>query len=65
MEEKLNAAQMDAVTSIEGFVRVIPGAGAGKTALASVIANTTKVDVKQINAAIAGKKALDELVKNV
>ena len=38
--------------------------GTGKTTLARVIANTTKADFKQINATVAGKKDMEEVVKN-
>lgn len=37
--------------------------GTGKTTLAKVIANTTKSDFKQINATIAGKKDMEEVIK--
>ena len=37
--------------------------GAGKTTLAKVIANTTSSEFKQINATIAGKKDMEEVVK--
>lgn len=37
--------------------------GTGKTTLAKVIANTTKSEFKQINATIAGKKDMEEVVK--
>lgn len=37
--------------------------GTGKTTLAKVIANTTKADFKQINATSAGKKDMEEVVK--
>lgn len=36
--------------------------GTGKTTLAKVIANTTKAEFKQINATIAGKKDMEEVV---
>ena len=36
--------------------------GTGKTTLAKVIANTTQADFKQINATVAGKKDLEEVV---
>ena len=36
--------------------------GTGKTTLAKVIANTTKSEFKQINATIAGKKDMEEVV---
>ena len=36
--------------------------GTGKTTLAKVIANTTSADFKQINATIAGKKDMEEVV---
>ena len=36
--------------------------GTGKTTLAKVIANTTKADFTQINATIAGKKDMEEVV---
>lgn len=37
--------------------------GTGKTTLARVIANTTKSDFKQLNATIAGKKDIQEVVE--
>ncbi|MBS1484825.1 MULTISPECIES: replication-associated recombination protein A [Clostridia] len=37
--------------------------GTGKTTLAKVIANTTSADFKQINATVAGKKDMEEVVK--
>lgn len=37
--------------------------GTGKTTLARVIANTTKADFRQINATVAGKKDMEEVVK--
>ncbi len=37
--------------------------GTGKTTLAKVIANTTKAEFKQINATSAGKKDMEEVVK--
>jgi putative ATPase len=37
--------------------------GTGKTTLAKVIANTTKSEFKQINATVAGKKDMEEIVK--
>ncbi len=36
--------------------------GTGKTTLAKVIANTTKADFKQINATVAGKKDMEEII---
>ena len=36
--------------------------GTGKTSLARVIANTTKADFKQLNATVAGKKDMEEVV---
>ena len=36
--------------------------GTGKTTLAKVIANTTKADFNQINATVAGKKDMEEIV---
>ena len=36
--------------------------GIGKTTLAKVIANTTQADFKQINATVAGKKDMEEVV---
>ena len=36
--------------------------GTGKTTLAKVIANTTKAEFRQINATIAGKKDMEEVV---
>lgn len=36
--------------------------GTGKTTLAKVIANTTQADFKQINATVAGKKNMEEVV---
>ncbi len=37
--------------------------GTGKTTLAKVIANTTRANFKQINATVAGKKDMEEVVK--
>lgn len=37
--------------------------GTGKTTLAKVIANTTSADFKQLNATVAGKKDMEEVVK--
>ncbi|MCR5669707.1 MAG: replication-associated recombination protein A [Butyrivibrio sp.] len=37
--------------------------GTGKTTLAKVIANTTKAEFTQINATVAGKKDMEEVVK--
>ena len=36
--------------------------GTGKTTLAKVIANTTQADFKQINATVAGKKDMEEVI---
>ena len=38
--------------------------GTGKTTLAKVIANTTSARFEQINASVAGKKDMEEIVKN-
>ncbi len=38
--------------------------GTGKTTLAKVIASTTKADFRQINATVAGKKDMEEVVKS-
>ena len=38
--------------------------GTGKTTLAKVIANTTKADFRQINATVAGKKDMEEVVNS-
>lgn len=38
--------------------------GTGKTTLAKVIANTTSAEFKQINATIAGKKDMEEVINN-
>lgn len=38
--------------------------GTGKTSLAKVIANTTSARFEQINATVAGKKDMEEIVKN-
>ena len=37
--------------------------GTGKTTLAKVIANTTSADFKQINATVAGKKDMEDVVR--
>ena len=37
--------------------------GTGKTTLAKVIANTTSAEFKQINATVAGKKDMEEVVR--
>ena len=38
--------------------------GTGKTTLAKVIANTTSAEFTQINATVAGKKDMEEVVKS-
>lgn len=38
--------------------------GTGKTTLAKVIANTTSAEFKQLNATVAGKKDMEEVVNN-
>ena len=38
--------------------------GTGKTTLAKVIANTTSAEFTQINATIAGKKDMEEVISN-
>jgi putative ATPase len=38
--------------------------GTGKTTLAKVIANTTRAEFTQLNATVAGKKDMEEVVKN-
>ncbi|MBE6016612.1 MAG: AAA family ATPase, partial [Lachnospiraceae bacterium] len=38
--------------------------GTGKTTLARVIANTTSAEFKQLNATVAGKKDMVEVVEN-
>ena len=45
-----------------GSVIVYGRPGTGKTTLAKVIANTTQADFKQINATVAGKKDMEEVV---
>ena len=47
----------------EGNLLAVSGPpGTGKTTLAKVIANTTQADFKQINATVAGKKDMEEVV---
>jgi len=38
--------------------------GTGKTTLAQVIANSTSADFQQVNATIAGKKDLEQVIKH-
>ena len=44
-------------------VAVIGDNGTGKTTLAKVIANTTSADFRQINATVAGKKDMEDVVE--
>ena len=47
----------------QGRIIVITGSpGTGKTTLAKVIANTTSAEFNQVNATVAGKKDMEEVV---
>lgn len=54
------AIQADRISSIILF----GPPGTGKTTIAKVIANTTKSNFRQINATVAGKKDMEEVVKH-
>ena len=59
-----NASQQKAVqAAFENQISVVQGPpGTGKTTLAKVIANTTSAEFTQINATVAGKKDMEEVV---
>ena len=60
----LDDLQRQAVVATQnnGVSIITGGPGTGKTTLAKVIANTTSADFKQINATVAGKKDMEDVV---
>ena len=50
------------LTDLEFHYFIWTAAGTGKTTMAKVIANTTSADYRQINATVAGKKNMEEVL---